>query len=247
MSQSRTPTGTDTLERTRYFLRQIVTPPDLALDGEYLLHKLRRHHRLLHGWGIVLGLTVETIPPEGTNDATKRTRKQFEEAHDMPDDVDPTCGNWLVVTPGYAISPRGDELYLPGSVFVNTMEEVDYALVVKPAACTTHANPRTVKRTGDFFLIVEGVESEARPVRAAGSRCGDHPDHFEFSRFRDDLRFRLVDAVQPEPYKSPLAKLKGDVTFDFVVLTKVKLKDGKLDTPALTPDPHSVWKPAVPA
>jgi hypothetical protein len=46
------------LERTRFFPRQLVAPDDLTQDQVYFREKLRRPNRFLHGWGIVCGATV---------------------------------------------------------------------------------------------------------------------------------------------------------------------------------------------
>ena len=48
-----------TIERPRFFPRQLVTPDDLTLGQEYLRNKIRRHNRYLHGWGVVCGTRVD--------------------------------------------------------------------------------------------------------------------------------------------------------------------------------------------
>jgi len=61
------------------------TAADLRLDQSYRLQRLRRHLRLVHGWGIVCGLNVVSAA-----DAANR---------------------WsLFLCPGYGISPCGDEI-----------------------------------------------------------------------------------------------------------------------------------------
>ncbi len=60
------------------------TAGDLRLEQRYLLQRLRRHLRLVHGWGIVCGLN---IVPAGEGDG------------------------WdLFLCPGYGIGPCGDEI-----------------------------------------------------------------------------------------------------------------------------------------
>ena len=249
MTQHRTPNGTDTLERTRYFSRQIVAPPDLAQDREYLLHKLRHHNRLLHGWGIVSGLEVKAVPPIGVDDATKKTFKDFADKYEMPTTLDTTLNSWVVITPGYAITPRGDEIYIPNTIFVNTNEERDNALVTRPSECNPQLGPRTITRKDlDYYLVVEAVESEARPVRAAGSRCGDNPDQFEFSRLRDGVRFTLVEKRPPEPFlqngnPNGVIKLTGNVGVgsDCIVLGMLSYKSGKIEKVSQTKTTASSW------
>ena len=50
--------GHDGLERTRYYAGQLVGPDDLTEDQRYFRERLRRHNRLLHGWGVVCGARV---------------------------------------------------------------------------------------------------------------------------------------------------------------------------------------------
>jgi hypothetical protein len=61
-----------------------LTAAELRLEQKYLLQRLRRHLRLVHGWGVVCGLTVVTA-----NDGD----------------------GWdLIICPGYGIGPCGDEI-----------------------------------------------------------------------------------------------------------------------------------------
>ena len=50
--------GQTGLERVRFFPGQILTADDMSLSNEWVLEKLRRHNRYLHGWGIVCGCDV---------------------------------------------------------------------------------------------------------------------------------------------------------------------------------------------
>jgi len=72
------------LERVRYFARQLITAEDMRAEQQYFLERLRRHNRLLHGWGVVCGLEVQPAPASAP---------------------------WGVrITPGCALSPQGDEI-----------------------------------------------------------------------------------------------------------------------------------------
>jgi hypothetical protein len=229
MSQPRTPSNPDTLERANYFPRQIVSPSDLAQDDTYLLHKLRRHNRLLHGWGFRLGFVAERILGKDADEWIK--------SGVLPKGIlsQKFVDYWLHVTLGYAITPLGDELYLPKQVFLNTAEELDGALVVLPGECPSSLNPKDMPRKDNlpYSLIVEAYESEVQPVRAASNRCGDHPDQFEYSRIKDTLRFRLIDYSAPPPFGPPdedrkLLTGKPDRGRTFLVLGKVRFKDNKI-------------------
>src|SRR5512147_2416454 len=74
------------LERLRYFPRQLLTADDMRVEQEYFREKMRRHNRFLHGWGVVCGLEVV---------------------------ADAASGPMAVkVCPGYALGPWGDEIYV---------------------------------------------------------------------------------------------------------------------------------------
>jgi hypothetical protein len=79
-----TDTSTPGAMRPRYFQGQLLTEKDFSDEQDYFREKLRRHNRLLHGWGVVCGL-----------------------------DVTPAAvGCAVVVSPGYALDPCGDEILL---------------------------------------------------------------------------------------------------------------------------------------
>ena len=84
MSNSATSlTGTSRLfERPRYFPRQLITPDDMNLAQDYVRNRMRRHNRLLHGWGVVCGAIVQ-----------------------------PGKDPWtVVISPGFVLGPYGDEI-----------------------------------------------------------------------------------------------------------------------------------------
>ena len=72
------------LERARFVAGKLLTVADLEQEQDYLLARFRRHNRFLHGWGIVVGLTVSTDGNTG-----------------------------ITVEPGLAIDCAGNELVLP--------------------------------------------------------------------------------------------------------------------------------------
>jgi hypothetical protein len=62
------------------------TAGELRVQQKHRLQRLRRHLRLVHGWGVVCGLNVVSV------------------------------GGWcLTVCPGYGIGPCGDEIFVPSA------------------------------------------------------------------------------------------------------------------------------------
>ena len=82
----------DRLPRASALLRQaLLTPTEMTLEQTYFRDKLRRHNRLLHGWGVVCGAIVCIVPRSDGNGPEP----------------------WKVkVTPGYALGPYGDEILI---------------------------------------------------------------------------------------------------------------------------------------
>jgi hypothetical protein len=64
----------------------LVTVDDFIREQEYFRQRLRRHNRILHGWGIVCGLEVDVVADVAAGVAT------------------------ITVSPGYALSRGGDEI-----------------------------------------------------------------------------------------------------------------------------------------
>jgi hypothetical protein len=167
------------LERPRYFPRQLITPTDLTLEATYFRDKLRRHNRLLHGWGVVCGALV---CPVRTSDGTG-----FEP--------------WTVrVEPGYALGPCGDE------ILVDCARTVDLRGPGVSGACGDPAGDAPdpwcsqvfVKREpGPLYVAMKYKELMARPVRVQPAGCGCDDVQCEYSRWRDGYEIGILTACPP--------------------------------------------------
>src|SRR5262245_36447921 len=85
-----------------------LTADPLRGEQEHRRQRLRRHLRLLHGWGVVCGLRVV---PAG----------------------DPDHPWAVVVCPGYAIGPHGDEILVERAVSVDVHESAWKAPALHPS------------------------------------------------------------------------------------------------------------------
>ncbi len=92
------------LVRPRYFDRQQLKAADLQAEQTYFRERLRRHNRFLHGWGVVCGAGVSV---EISKDGQQCT---------------------AVVKPGYVVTPRGEELYIPPGVALNISDGLKMCL-----------------------------------------------------------------------------------------------------------------------
>src|SRR5207248_1550523 len=97
----------DTQERAKFLPRQIVLPADLGQDQNYFLTRLRRDNRVFHGYGIKDGLLVKLISTAEADRLVKET--SLSDAEDL-------STNWLRITAGYALTPKGDVIFLPKDV-----------------------------------------------------------------------------------------------------------------------------------
>jgi hypothetical protein len=171
------PASATALERTRFFPRQLVTPDDLTQDQVYFRDRLRRHNRLLHGWGVVCGAWVRLGPRPGT----------------------------VVIEPGYVLGPQGDEIVIDDEVTVDLFRETTEGLVLAP--CADPADPwctdvRVDRRSGlTFYPAVRYAECEGRPVRVATDTCGCDLTECQYSRIRDSFAVKLLDEL-PASYRA---------------------------------------------
>lgn len=166
------PADAVSLERTRFFPRQLVGPDDFTADQRYFRDKHRRHNRLLHGWGVVCGACVEPDPDED-------------------------CG--VIVTPGYVLGPWGDEIVIPHRVRVNLCQQDVRGDAVSP--CGAGGDPwcsdvRVDRRDDEpLYVAVRYAECETRPVRVSGCSCGCDESECEYSRTRDSYAIRVLSEL----------------------------------------------------
>ena len=85
------PDDTDNLDRTRFFFGQLLGQDDYEREQEYHRAALRRHNRLLHGWGVATGFDVVASSAQPAE---------------------------VVVFPGYALDRCGREVMLTEAVTI---------------------------------------------------------------------------------------------------------------------------------
>jgi len=161
------------LERTHFFPRQLVGPDDLIQDQIYFRDKLRRHNRLLHGWGIVCGAGVE--------------------GGEKPCEV--------TVKPGYVLGPYGDEIVIDGEVTFDVCSQgpsLDPCGGIDPW-CT---DVRARRREGQtLYLAIRATECDTRPVRVTACGCGCDDAECEYSRTRDSFELAALTEL-PDTYST---------------------------------------------
>jgi hypothetical protein len=163
------------LERPRYFARQLLTPAEMTLEQTYFRDKLRRHNRMMHGWGVVCGAVVCIVP--------------------RSDGSGPEP--WKVcVSSGYVLGPYGDEIVIdkkriidlrtPGATGCtgeNPVEQID------PWCSQVWVD----RKGGTVYVAVKYKEVVCRPVRVQPNGCGCDDSQCEYSRIRDGYEFGVLD------------------------------------------------------
>lgn len=186
------------LERLRYFQRQLLTADDMRLEQEYFREKQRRHNRFLHGVGVVCGLIAQ--PDAGTGPLA------------------------IVVCPGYALGPWGDEIY------VDAPAPFDLTPVLQQLAQPACANPglsAAALESGVLRLQIRYAECQTRPVRTLPAGCGCDDAACEFSRIRDGFELRAI----------PMERVKKELTSVEVTGAAASLCEIAHDASRLPPFP----------
>jgi hypothetical protein len=165
-----------TLERVRYFPRQLLTADDLIADSEYFREKMRRHNRHLHGWGTVCGLAVGAAPTA-----------------ELP---------WRVqIGGGYALGPYGDEIYVAAPVLLD-LARCGPGAATDPCAPDQLHKPASA--TGvSIFVAIKYAECLSRPVRAMSAGCTCEEGACEYSRVRDSYQVECLTELPPSHQPPP--------------------------------------------
>lgn len=164
------------LERVRYFPRQLMTAEDMRAEQDYFLERMRRHNRMLHGWGIVGGLQVQ---PAATADKPWQVR----------------------ICPGFGLSPQGDEIHVPVPVLFDLARPAgddNEDCMPRPCPPGPSAAAGATEAT-TVYVAIRYNERLARPVRTGHSACSCGEHGCENTRHRDDFALTLLDTL-PVPY-----------------------------------------------
>lgn len=179
---------TGLLERPRYFPRQLITPTEMTLEQTYFRDKLRRHNRLLHGWGVVCGAVV--CPITNTNG------------------LEP----WKVlVRPGYILGPYGDEIVIDSERVVDLRTSGLTGMTGEPGRefvdpwCSDVFDER---RKGPVYVAVKYKEVMTRPVRVQPAGCGCDDTQCEYSRWQDGYEIRVLEEC-PDSHKTTMKQRIG--------------------------------------
>jgi hypothetical protein len=199
-----------TLERPRYFPGQVITADDLTADQSYLREKLKRHNRMLHGWGIVCGAEVEFVEDTTQEDKHKR---------------------WFVqVKPGYILSPCGCEILIEQPLCCDLRIKCMATATPPPKPCAdamdqTVAPPKAAAAV-NAFVVIRCREVGLRPVRVNIGGCGCGTNPCENSRLVDSYEVCVLEALPPNHSapKPPPGNCLAPPNDPWVALAKATVK-----------------------
>jgi hypothetical protein len=176
-------------ERTRFFPRMLIGPDELTQDQTWIRDRLRRHNRLLHGWGLVCGCDVTQA-----TDANGRP---------VP---------WKVcVEPGDVLGPCGDDIVVDCAAIFDVRTQMHGAA----GPCSPPADPWCVDVRADrrpaqtYYLAIRYDEHLTRPVRTlAGCGCGCDEAECDYSRIRESFALGVLDTL-PASYDEGRVAVAG--------------------------------------
>jgi hypothetical protein len=167
---------------------------DLNDQVDYVVEKLRRHNRFVHGFGIVCGLGV------------------------LLD------GFAATISPGYALSPFGDE--------VQVCEDVILDLSKQFSEGYDKCNPSPLSINGTtLYLAIRPLECPTRAVRVQSDACGCDQGKCVFSRIRESFECKLL-------LEKPRAYVQREELFNIIL--PVIHKD-EVNAPLCLPCPEDNW------
>ena len=165
-------------ELPRYYPRQLITPDDLTLEQNYFRDRMRRHNRLLHGWGVVCGAIVcpaTTVNSDGTV----------------------TFIPWQIrVQKGYVLGPYGDEIIVDCARTVDLRTAGVAGVTGQPCIdapdpwCSQVFIPPST--TNVLYVAVQYKQSMMRPVRVQPVGCGCDDTSCEYSRLQDGYQIGVL-------------------------------------------------------
>ena len=203
---STTEVSNPVLEFVNYFPNMLLTADEMRAADEYFRVKLRRHNRMLHGWGVVCGGEVIAL----------KTKWQVK------------------VGKTYVITPAGDEICIPEDITFDLASDSPKAY--DPCPRPTPCSPAGAVKAAEgktIYLAVCYSECNTRPVRIhpAGCGCGCDDSACEYSRVRESYELVCLD-VLPESHQKAT---DADSKLKKLMFEYIDKKDKNLPIPVCPP------------
>jgi hypothetical protein len=169
----------------------VITSDDLALGQDYFRDRMRRHNRLLHGFGVVCGGLVCPVSRKETDGTA-------------------TFLPWQVkVANGYVLGPYGDEILIDCERTVDLRTRGLSGITGEP--CIDAPDPWCTPvyvapaQQATLYVAVKYKQSMTRPIRVQPAGCGCDDAACEYSRWRDGYEIGVLTEMpachdQPAPF-----------------------------------------------
>lgn len=167
-------------ELPRYYPRQLITPDDLTLEQNYFRDRMRRHNRLLHGWGVVCGALVCPVSTTNADGSVAFTPWQVK------------------VQKGYILGPYGDEIILDCCRTVDLRTSGCSGVTGEPCIdapdpwCSQVFTPPST--TNVLYIAIQYKQTMMRPVRVQPVGCGCGDSSCEYSRWHDGYQIGVLQS-----------------------------------------------------
>lgn len=170
MSVECAPSDCASLERVHFFNGELLTAEDMLQEQRYFRDRLRRHNRLLHGWGTVCGAWVRPANKDWT----------------------------VVVEKGYLLDPWGNEIVIDREVEVDLRQELHDPCADQLDPWCQQVREECLSGQ-ELYIAVYYAECYTRPVRVHLRGCGCDETECEYSRVRDSFQIKVL-REKPEGY-----------------------------------------------
>jgi hypothetical protein len=171
------------LDRPLYFDRQLLIADDLSLEQGFTDRRLELLARNVLGWGVAAGFQLSTRPPSP-----------------VPARVD------LAISPGFALTPLGDEVYLSQEVVIGNVAAAMSAACGAPADCTIveDADGARAVQPGRAWIVARPAPLDGGPRPAMPEGCGHPGNNTRPSRRCGGATVEIACSLLPPHISAPL-------------------------------------------
>jgi hypothetical protein len=159
-------------KRLNFFHGMLLAEQDFRDEQEYFREKLKMHNRLLHGYGIVIGLGLKKKDPESAEETTCQ----------------------VYIEPGVALDCDGNEIIVCNEHVLNLTAKLEELKKKKEYSVADQCSP-----PGPLWKIYVGIrycECKSDPEPQYTSSCSDDQLHPEFSRTREGFKSKLFTEIE---------------------------------------------------
>jgi hypothetical protein len=171
------------LDRPLYFDRQLLIADDLSLEQGFEDRRLSLLARNVLGWGVAAGFGLSTRPLSPA-----------------------AAGVDLAISPGFALTPLGDEVYLSQEAVIDDIAAAIAEACGTPADCrlVEGADAAKAVRAGRAWILARPAPLAGGPRPAVPEGCGHPGNNTHPSRSCGGVRLEIACSLLPPHGSTPL-------------------------------------------